>query len=204
MISKELLKQLRELESGVTPGDWVSDRYSINAGECKAFTSCRSNTDAQFIAVLRNNILPLLDEIERLQELAELGRAYVRSREKKLVTDMSKNFGKSVGGFTINGFDYEQKMYKATCDTCSRNFLLRKRFIHYKKHKYLGCKDCHMSVKKNNRILAGTKRSIFYEVGGIKNSTSGWAKILGISRQRVDQLIKRNQLSKKVLDLKLK
>lgn len=66
-LTKEFLKQLREMESGVTPGNWVSDRYSINAGEYKAFTSCRSNTDAQFIAALRNNIIPLLDEIERLQ-----------------------------------------------------------------------------------------------------------------------------------------
>lgn len=54
------INELEELLGGVTPGEWEKDGYSISSGEYNAFTSCRSWTDAKFIALSRNSLPQLL------------------------------------------------------------------------------------------------------------------------------------------------
>lgn len=63
------IEQGEELLAGVTPGEWQKNGYHITSGEYKAFTSCRSRTDAEFICWARNHASELLQmarEVERL------------------------------------------------------------------------------------------------------------------------------------------
>lgn len=64
-----LLTRLDKLQDGSTIGEWKAYGYHITSGEYKAFTSCRSHSDAEFIASLVNAYPILRAEIERLQEV---------------------------------------------------------------------------------------------------------------------------------------
>jgi hypothetical protein len=61
-LTKELLKQLREMEGAAIASPWRSV-----CGELPFKINDEETWDDDFICALRNNILPLLDEIERLQ-----------------------------------------------------------------------------------------------------------------------------------------
>lgn len=68
MTTDQINEGLR-LEAGTTPGKWTSDNYAISSGEYKAFTGCRSHTDAEFLCFLRNHALELLECARRCAEM---------------------------------------------------------------------------------------------------------------------------------------
>lgn len=69
------IEQGEELLSGVTPGKWQPEGYGITSGEYKAFTTCRSHTDTEFICWARNHASELLQcarEVEGLKARIEV------------------------------------------------------------------------------------------------------------------------------------
>lgn len=86
-ITKQLLQELRDLEAKATSGEWEHDEefkdpgiYTHDGG-CVLFIQPHghiktilntgeefSHADARFVCAARNNLVPLLNEIEKLRE----------------------------------------------------------------------------------------------------------------------------------------
>lgn len=68
-----IIEQGEKFLGVITPGEWQPVAYHITSGEYKAFTTCRSRTDAEFICWARNHASELLQmarEVEKLKEEA--------------------------------------------------------------------------------------------------------------------------------------
>lgn len=87
-ITKEERARLRELEAKATPGDWTGDRhdgtvkYSILSAtggvvtigrwdDDGSFLGFQTDEDAALVIRSRNALIPLLDEIDRLEQRVE-------------------------------------------------------------------------------------------------------------------------------------
>lgn len=80
------IEQGEELLSGVTPGKWQPEGYGITSGEYKAFTTCRSHTDTEFICWARNHASELLQIAREVKKIRSEGLSvYSKALEETVV-----------------------------------------------------------------------------------------------------------------------